>query len=197
MQTTLPLSIGTLRNKDLFRTLPGRAVLAVAASVFVAFCAHLSVPLPFTPVPLTLSNFAVLLVGLALDPATAFVAMVLFLAEGAAGLPVFSQYGAGGLAQLTGFTGGYLLAYPIAAALASFVVRKAPARISRFASAVVGCTLATIVIFAFGVGWLGHLRHVDAAPLFYLAVAPFLPGEVVKIAAASGIYTTLRARPRS
>lgn len=197
MQTTLPLSTAALRDKDLFKTLPGRAVLAVAASVFVAFCAHLSVPLPFTPVPLTLSNFAVLLVGLALDPATAFAAMVLYLAEGASGIPVFSQHGLGGVAQLTGFTGGYLLSYPLAAALVGLIVRKLPARIPRFGAAVLGCTLATVVVFALGVSWLGHLKHVSAISLFFLAVAPFIPGELVKILAASGIYTSLRARPRT
>lgn len=197
MQSTLPLSIGALRDKDLLRTVPGRAALAVAASVFVGLCAHLSVPLPFTPVPLTLSNFAVLLVGLALGPATAFSAMVLYLAEGTAGMPVFSQHGPGGIAQLLGPTGGFLLSYPFAGALAGFLVRKAPARLSRFAAGAVACTLATLVIFTFGAGWLAHLKPMSTSALFYLAVAPFLPGEIVKIASASGIYSALRSRTRS
>lgn len=192
MQSTLPLSIGALRDKDLFKTLPGRAVLAMAASLFVAVCAHLSVPLPFTPVPLTLSNFAVLLVGLLLGPGTAFAALVLYLAEGACGAPVFSPHGVGGVAQLTGLTGGYLLSYPFAAALAGLVVLKTPARMARFGAAVIACVLATVIIFALGAGWLGHLSHAAAGSLFYLAVAPFLPGEVVKIAAASGIFAALR-----
>lgn len=197
MQSTLPLSIGALRDKDLFRTVTGRLVLAIAASLFVGLCAHFSVPLPFTPVPLTLSNFAVLLVGLALGSGTAFFAMVLYLAEGACGAPVFSPHGLGGVAQLLGPTGGFLLSYPFAAALAGFVARKAPAHLPRFASSAIACTLATLVIFALGAGWLAYLKPMPAATLFYVAVAPFLPGEVVKIAAASGIYSTLRGRPRS
>jgi biotin transport system substrate-specific component len=197
MQSTLPLSISALRDKDLLKTLPGRAVLAVAASVFVGFCAHLSVPLPFTPIPLTLSNFAVLLVGLALGPGTAFAAMVLYLLEGAAGAPVFSPHGLGGIAQLLGPTGGFLLSYPFAAALAGFVVRKAPASISRFTAAALACILATLAIFTLGAAWLAHLTPLSTSTLFYVAVAPFLPGEIVKVAAASGIYSALRGRSRS
>lgn len=196
MQSTLPLSIGALRDKDLLRTVPGRITLALAASLFVALCAHLSAPLPFTPVPLTLSNFAVLLVGLALGPATAFAAMLLYLAEGASGLPVFSPHGLGGIAQLFGPTGGFLLSYPFAAALSGWIVRKAPTRLSRFTAAAIACTLATLVIFAFGAGWLAYLRPAPPTVIFYLAIAPFLPGEIVKIAAAAGIYSALRGRPR-
>jgi hypothetical protein len=120
------------------RTFTGKAALVVCASLFVAACAHLIVPLPFTPVPLTLSDLAVLLVGLALGPELAFAALVLYLAEGAAGLPVFSPTGPGGLVQLFGFTGGYLLAYPFAAALAGYVdrllLRRLP-HVTRFAAA--------------------------------------------------------------
>src|SRR5437870_11806977 len=90
-------------------------VVIVSASLFVALCARITVPLPFTPVPLTLQNFGVLLVGLALGPRRAFAAMVLYLAEGAMGLPVFNPAGLGGVAQLLGPTGGYLMAYPAVA----------------------------------------------------------------------------------
>jgi len=197
VQCTLGRSVVVLRDNCLLKTCPGRAVLALAASVFVCLCAHLSVSLPFTPVPLTLSNFAVLLVGLAVGPATAFSAMVLYLAEGAAGMPVFSPHGLGGIAQLLGPTGGFLLTYPFAAALAGFVVRKAPARLPRFAAAALACTLATLIIFIFGAGWLALLKPMSATALFYVSVAPFLPGEIVKIISASGIFGALRSRTRS
>src|ERR1700751_5454789 len=96
--------------------------LPVAASLFVALCARVTVPLPFTPVPLTLQNFGVLLVGLMLGSRRGFAALALYLAEGAAGLPVFSPTGPGGIAQLLGPTGGFLLAYPIVAALAGWIM---------------------------------------------------------------------------
>src|SRR5437879_11460869 len=95
-----------------------QAALVVGASLFVALCAKVTVPLPFTPVPLTLQNFGVLVVGLVLGPRRAFAALALYLAEGAAGLPVFNPAGPGGIAQLFGATGGYLLAYPFVAGLA-------------------------------------------------------------------------------
>src|SRR5271155_569721 len=101
-----------------------RGAAAVLGSVLVAVCAHVSVPLLFTPVPLTLQTFAVLLLGLTLGPGTAFAALTLYLIEGAAGLPVFSPHGPGGLLQLLGPTGGYLLAYHFAAALTSVLYRR-------------------------------------------------------------------------
>ena len=93
------------------------AAMVVAASWFVALCAHVTLPLPFTPVPLTLGNFAVLLVGLMLGSRRGFAALALYLAEGATGIPVFSPTGPGGVAQLVGPTGGYLIAYPLVAGL--------------------------------------------------------------------------------
>src|SRR5438309_7790211 len=93
----------------------------VAASLFVALCARIYIPLPGTPVPLTVQNLGVLLVGLALGSRRGFLAMALYLAEGAAGLPVFSPHGLGGITQMLGPTGGYLIAYPFMAALTGYI----------------------------------------------------------------------------
>src|ERR1700758_4562154 len=99
-----------------------QAAVVISASLFVALCARVTVPLPFTPVPLTLSNFAVLAVGLVLGARRGFAAMVFYLAEGAMGLPVFtpSPLG-GGIAQILGPTGGFLLAYPVVAFVAGWI----------------------------------------------------------------------------
>src|SRR5215467_7870394 len=121
--------------------------LVVGASLLVALCARVTVPLPFTPVPLTLQNFAVLLVGLALGPRRAFAAMVLYLAEGAVGLPVFNPMGPGGIAQILGPTGGYLMAYPFVAALAGALAAGS----KNFARNLVASTSAEVVLFAFGI----------------------------------------------
>src|SRR5580704_7146770 len=111
-------STGILGTQD--RVLDGASQVAIliGASLFVALCARIVLPLPFTPVPLTLQNFGVLLVGLMLGSRRGFAALVLYLAEGLMGLPVFSPTGPGGLAQLLGPTGGFLLAYPFVAAIA-------------------------------------------------------------------------------
>ena len=172
------------------RTLAGKAMLAVSASLFVALCAHVSVPLPWTPVPLTLSNMGVILVGLALTPATAFAALALYLAEGAAGLPVFNP-GAGGVVQLFGVTGGYLFAYPLAAALASFTLRRLRRFTAPYPAAAVAATLGTLLVLICGVTWLATLLHLHAATAFKAGAVPFLPGEVIKIAVAAGLYSTV------
>src|SRR6201992_2483335 len=93
----------------------------VLATGLVAICAHIALPLGFTPVPVTMQTFAVLLLGLLFAPGPAFACMALYLAEGARGLPVFNPHGPGGLAQLLGPTGGYMMAYPLAGPLASWL----------------------------------------------------------------------------
>ncbi len=185
--SSAPFSLTTLPD-----TLTGKAVLVVSASLFVAVCAHLSVPLGFTPVPLTLSDFAVLLVGLMLGPQLGFAALALYLAEGAAGLPVFSPSGPGGIAQILGFTGGYLVAYPFAAALAGYLV-KALKAMPRYAAALIAAFAASFLLMASGAAWLGIFLHHDAALTFKLAVLPFLPGQAIKIVAAAGMFTALAA----
>lgn len=173
-------------------TLTGKLLLALCASAFVAICAHIVVPLPFTPVPLTFSDFAVLLVGLALGPVTGFAALAMYLAEGACGLPVFSPTGPGGLLQLFGHTGGYLIAYPFAAAIAGGVTRSLSRVASRFLSALVACTLASTFLMLIGTIWLGFLAHLSATTAFMLGAAPFLPGQAVKVCAAAGIFASLK-----
>ena len=182
-----PLSFGQLDQ-----TLTGKAVLAVTASLFIAVCAHVSFPLPFTPVPLTLGNMAVILVGLFLSPATAFAAVILYLAEGAAGLPVFNPGGLGGVAQLVGPTGGFLFAYPFAAVAASALVRAASRVTSRFAAATLAATVGTAMVLLCGFLWLAVGKHITPSAAFILSVAPFLPGEIVKVLSAAGIFTSIQ-----
>src|SRR5580698_71218 len=123
MQSTLPSELSlTQRTGSLQESLAGKVLLVIGATAFVAACAHISFPLPFTPVPLTLQNFAVLLVGMALGPVAGFSAMVLYLAQGAMGLPMFTPNGPAGVARLLGPTAGFLFSYPLAAASAGWVV---------------------------------------------------------------------------
>jgi biotin transport system substrate-specific component len=197
MQTSLSHSSLAQRTESFTDSLPGKVTLVVAATVFIAACAHVSFLLPFTPVPLTLQTFAVILVGLALGPVAGFSALALYLAEGAAGIPVFSPQGPGGIAQLLGPTGGYLFAYPLAAAAAGWLVRAMPGILSRFTRAAIGGIGATVIILALGAGWMAYFNHFAAVAVWSLAVIPFLPGEAVKIAAASGIFAALQRAKRS
>jgi biotin transport system substrate-specific component len=198
MQSAIPSELGiTQRTGSLQESLAGKALLIIGASAFVAACAHISLPFPFTPIPLILSNFAVLLVGLVLGPTAAFCAMVLYLAEGAMGLPVFAPNTPGGIAHLMGPTGGYLFAYPVAAAVTGWVVGALKPVTTRFRGALVACIAATLLIFFVGAAWLAHFAHITTAATWTLAVAPFIPGEIVKITAASGIYSTFQRWKRS
>jgi biotin transport system substrate-specific component len=165
--------------------------MIVAATGFVALCAHVSVPLPFTLVPLTLQTFAVILLGMVMGPAAGFATMTLYLAEGVFGLPVFSQYGAGGAAQILGPTGGFLVSYPLAAALAGFIVRRFTLIQSRTARAMVAGTAAITVSLTLGAVWLGLVLHLHSGAAWTMGVAPFLPGEALKIISAGAIFTTL------
>jgi biotin transport system substrate-specific component len=161
-----------------------QAAIVVGASLFVALCAQPSVRLPFTPVPLTLQNFAVLLVGLTLGWRRGFAALLLYLAEGASGLPVFAPGGLGGAAQLFGPTGGYLMAYPFVAALAGWIYERGS---RSFIRAAVAGLAAEIVLFASGLTWLALYTHsVSLALKFGLYWLVF--AEVIKIlmAAAAG-----------
>jgi len=192
MQATIPAKRSLAQPEQAFSaTVPGKIALAVAASAFVALCAHISLPLPFTPVPLTLQNFAVLLVGLALGPVAAFSAMMLYLAEGAMGLPVFAPNGLGGIAQLLGPTGGYLFSYPLAAAVAGLAKHFTSRHLSSFTAGVASTVGATVVILSFGALWLSHTLHLSAPATWHLATEPFLFGEAAKIIAAAGIFSSI------
>ncbi len=163
--------------------------VAVAATGFVALCAHASIPLLFTPVPLSLAPFAVIFLGLLLGPQVAFASLCIYLLEGAAGLPVFSPQGAGGIAQLLGPTGGYLLSYPFAAALTGYLYRI-PARNGRvprsFPLGLLAAGGGSAIILVAGASWLKLLTHMDLQLILAQAVVPFLPGDVLKVCVAAG-----------
>ncbi len=163
----------------------------LAGSALIAICSHITLPLWFTPVPLTLQPFAVLLVGLLLEPRLAAATLVAYLLEGAAGLPVFAPgFGFGaGMAHLLGPTGGYLMSYPAAAALISFLRRKLA---RSFGSAVVSAAAGNVLILLCGMAWLavwthGTSAHWSVMSTFELAVLPFLPGDALKVVAAAAI----------
>ena len=159
-----------------------QGAIVIGASLFVALCARVTIPLPFTPVPLTLQNFGVLLVGLLLGSRRGFAALALYLAEGAMGMPVFNPTGPGGVAQLLGLTGGYLIAYPFVAALAGFIFERGR---QTFACATVASLLAEILLFASGLGWLAIYTG-SISQAFRYGVYWFLFAEIIKILLAAG-----------
>ncbi len=173
--------------------------IVVTGSALVAVCAHIELPLAFTPVPLTLQPFAVLLLGLLLPPGLAFATLAAYLLEGAAGLPVFTPgtIATTGLGHLLGPTGGYLMAYPVAVAWTSSLWRSHK---RSFVWGLISATAGDLVILVVGALWLKQLTNASFDAVVTQAVIPFLPGEALKIIVAAGIaaeWQRLRRPPRT
>jgi biotin transport system substrate-specific component len=167
-----------------------QAGIVIGASAVIAVCSRLILPLPFTPVPLTLGNFAVLLVGLVLGSRRSFAAAAMYLAWGAMGLPVFNPAGPGGVAQLLGPTGGYLWAYPVMAFLAGWIAeRGVPSFARNFVAGVIG----ELALFAGGLSWLAVVTH-SWQRAAYFGLYPFFFAEVVKVMLAAAIALRLHRR---
>lgn len=165
-----------------------QVALVVGGSLFVALCAHITIPLmPYTPVPLTVQNMAVLMVGLLLGSRRGFAALALYLMEGAIGLPVFSPSALGltGIGQILGPTGGFLMAYPFVAFLAGYIFERGSKSFLRAATAGL---LAEILLFAGGLTWLYVFTH-SLAKAAYLGLYWFLAAEVMKVMFAAAIAT--------
>jgi len=182
----------TLGFSDQALSVARQGAIVVGASLFIALCARVTVPLPFTPVPLTLQNLGVLLVGLVLGSRRGFAALSLYLIEGASGMPVFNPTGPGGLAQLLGPTGGFLLAYPFVAAIAGWISERGR---SSFARAAVAGLVAEVALFACGLSWLMVLTHSFAQAIRF-GLYWFVFAEIIKIMSAAGLARKWHRRPR-
>jgi biotin transport system substrate-specific component len=160
-----------------------QAGIVIGASLFVAVCARVTVPLPFTPVPLTLQNFGVLVVALMLGSRRGFAVLALYLAEGVAGLPVFNPAGPGGVAQLIGATGGFLMAYPFVAFVVGWIYERTS---RRFGWAALAGLVGEIMLFTGGLGWLFVLTH-SLSQAVRWGLYWFVFAEVIKILLAAGV----------
>jgi len=159
-------------------------VLALAAASQVAL------PIPGTPVPITLQPMLVVLAGMMLGPTLGSVSMALYLAIGAFGVPVFAPVGAPGVARFFGPTGGYLIAYPAAAFLAGVLANRFPTLMGRWSAAVAGIALLFL-------GGLAQLTIISGSVerAIALGITPFAALDVVK-AFAAALITHPRTRRR-
>lgn len=170
-----------------------QVALVVGASLFVALCARITIPLlPLTPVPLTVQNLGVLLVGLLLGSRRGFAALALYLIEGAVGMPVFNPTGPGGLAQLLGPTGGFLMAYPFVAFLAGYLFERGA---KSFTRAAIAGLAAELLLFAGGLTWLYVFTH-SLAKAAYFGLYWFLAAEVIKVMFAAAIAARWRRQSK-
>lgn len=155
-------------------------LLVLSGALLVALLAQVRIPLPFTPVPLTGQTFAVLLVGATLGAKRGAGSMTLYTALGALGLPVFAG-GAAGLAYLAGPTLGYLVGFIVAAFVIGKLAERGLERTLR--TSLLPFFIGTLVIYAFGAGWLAILFGVEKA--LALGVLPFIVGDVIKLVLAA------------
>jgi biotin transport system substrate-specific component len=165
--------------------LPIDAIAVIAASLLLTLSAKISVP--FYPVPLNLQTFVVVGLGLALGPVRGFAAVLLYLAEGAIGLPVFSgtpERGIG-LAYMAGPTGGYLLGFLPATVLAGWLAEHGWDR-NRLSSAA-AALLAGAIVYAPGLLWLGVVMGFDK-PVLQFGLEPFILGDLAKALLAALVF---------
>ena len=177
------------------------AMRIAAANLLLILCAQIAVPLPFTPVPVTGQTFGVMLIALAFGARRGAIAAALYLFEGASGLPVFQPFGAPGAARLLGPTAGYLWAYPAAVYITGWLAERVPSLAEaksewRRLVALTGALLpGQLLIFSCGCVWLASTQGWAAA--VSLGVLPFLPGEMIKIAAVLAVTRGTEITSRS
>ena len=165
------------------------AVLFV--TILTAVAAQISVPLPFTPVPFTFQPMVVLVGAAALGARLGAASQVLYLALGLAGLPVFaaSPVLAQGAARLFGPTGGYLMAYPLAAFVAGALAERGFDR--RYLTAVLAMTCGLAVVFVGGVSWLAFAQARGLSAALAAGFYPFILADVIKLLLAAGVMPSL------
>jgi biotin transport system substrate-specific component len=177
-----------------------RIAAAALGALVVALSAQIVVPVPFSPVPMTLQPLAVLVVGALLGGAAGLAALLLYIALGIAGLPVFAA-GGSGVARLLGPTGGYLLAFPVAAFITGILTTPVlgpnrPLGAAAVLRVLLACAVGMVVIHVGGVAQLALLGG-DPALAFRLGFIPFLTGDLIKVGLAAVLILVAGPKIRS
>jgi biotin transport system substrate-specific component len=167
-------------------------VLIVAFGSLMGLLARISIPLPFTPVPITGQTFGVLLTGAVLGSRRGALAMLVYLAEGLVGLPVFA-FGLSGWVIISGPTGGYLLSYPLAAFAVGFLAERGWDR--TFLTAAAAMVVGEIIIYVIAIPWLAHnmVGNYAGWPCtgwrnsIGCGLVPFVPGDIAKLLLAAAM----------
>jgi biotin transport system substrate-specific component len=188
--TTLLTTISS--RTDMSGAIRVAAVLFVA--VLTAVAAQVSVPLPFTPVPFTLQPMIVLVGGAALGARLGMASQIIYLMAGIAGLPVFATSAVlpQGFLRLLGPTGGFLMAYPLAALVAGWLAERGFDR--RYLASVIAMAAGLTLIFAFGITWFAFFASPAPVGLWkalQLALYPFIGVDILKILLAATVLPSV------
>jgi len=193
MMADIVVRTRALAGAEVVTSRAARRTLAVLFfAVLTALGAYVMVPIPGTPVPVTLQTMVVILSGVLLGARLGAASQLAYLAAGIAGAPVFTGGGAGPL-HLMGLTGGYLLAFPVAAAVAGAVAGRARSRGVGRVRILAGLAAGAAVILAVGASQLAILTG-DAANAIRLGITPFVAGDAVKILVALLVANRVRDR---
>jgi biotin transport system substrate-specific component len=160
-------------------------MLVVAGAVLIYLCARISIPIPGNPVPYTLQNFGVLVVGGSLGFRRGGAAALLYILLGVVGLPFFAE-GKGGLTVIFGATGGYLVGFIAAAAVVGRLAELGWDR--RIGGAIGATSIGTAVIYAIGVPWLAITTGMSLGEAIAVGLLPFLVADIVKLLAAAAVF---------
>ena len=160
------------------------ALLILGGALFLALCAQISFELPFTPVPITLQTFGVLLIGASYGALRGGLTAAVYLLMGIVGLPVFADR-THGLDVVIGATGGYLIGFILAAVVVGLLAQRRWDR--RFSSAVTAMLTDTVIIYACGLVWLKADQGLDLATTLEYGLYPFVPGDLLKLYLAGAL----------
>jgi biotin transport system substrate-specific component len=164
------------------RSLARNCLLVFGTSLLLALSAQVAIPLPFSPVPVTFQTLVVLLAGAVLGSRLGVLSVLVYLVEGAIGLPFFAK-GAAGLAYLRGVTGGYLVGFVIAAFVVGLLVERGLGR--KFSMAILAMFIGNVILYGFGLAWLKIVLNIPMNKALVLGLYPFILGDLYKIGIAS------------
>jgi len=171
------MTTATLAARVLPRTRAVTAALVVGFALLTALLAQITIPLWFTPVPITGQTFSVLLAGAVLGWRAGAASMSLYWVLGAVGLPFYAE-GQGGWTAATGATGGYLVGFVVAAAVIGYLAERRQDR--SIVTAVPAFIAGSVIIYLFGLTWLAHSLDVGSARAMELGLTPFVLGDLLK-----------------
>lgn len=160
------------------------AVLVLTGTAFVALAAQVSIPLPFTPVPITGQTFAVVLVGASLGAVRGFASLLLYWLVGIAGAPVYADQSSG-WETFVGPTGGYIVGFMLAAAVTGYLAERRWDR--RFPSSVAAMLTGNVLIYVPGLLWLGHYLDTNVEETLEAGLYPFVVGDLLKLYLAGAL----------
>lgn len=176
-----------IRKKSQWLSLKNMAAAAMMAAVLCVL-SPISIPIPGAVTSITLATFAVYLTSAALPLSQSILSILIYILIGAVGLPVFANY-SGGIGVIAGPTGGYIIGYIVCAAATGLIIGRFPKRFFVYPAAIV---VGAVLCYTCGTVWFVFLTGKGLAAALSMCVIPYIPFDIVKIAAASALAFRLR-----